>query len=120
AVLTAGQEAEDAIVGYVKAQERTSRLVESVNAAQRTVDISYDQYREGIIDFTPVFLFEGTLAEQQDALAVSRGEIAQNLINLYRSVGGGWEVRGAGNGAAATQPSTRPAGPPNAALSAAK
>ena len=29
-----------------------------------------------MIDFTPVFLFEGTLAEQQDQLAISRGEIA--------------------------------------------
>jgi len=27
------------------------------------VEISYDQYKEGVIDFTPVFLFEGTLAE---------------------------------------------------------
>src|SRR5262249_25320755 len=64
-VLQAGREAEDGIVGYLNAQEQTHNLEDSVNAASRTVQISFDQYREGAVDFTPVVLFESTLAGQQ-------------------------------------------------------
>jgi outer membrane protein TolC len=92
-VLQAGREAEDGIVGYLKAQEQTRNLNSSVNAAQRTVQISFDQYRDGAIDFTPVVLFESTLAGQQDSLAVARGNIALSLIATYRALGGGWQMR---------------------------
>jgi len=110
-VLRAGREAEDAAVGFLKAQERTRYLDGSVAAAARTVEIVHDQYREGVIDFTPVFLFEGTLAEQQDQLAISRGEIALRLVDLYRAVGGGWEMRlkDENGGGSTTRPAaTRP------------
>ena len=105
-VLRAGREAEDAAVGFFKSQERARLLAESVNAAARTVEITHDQYREGVIDFTPVFLFEGTLAEQQDQLAVARGQIALSLVDLYRALGGGWEMRlpNEGHESSTTQP----------------
>jgi outer membrane protein TolC len=92
-VLQAGREAEDGIVGYLKAQEQTRNLNASAEAAARTVQISFDQYRDGAVDFTPVVLFESTLAGQQDDLAVARGNIALNLIATYRALGGGWEMR---------------------------
>lgn len=56
-VLRANREAEDAIIGFFKAQERVRHLSESVAAARRTYEITFDQYREGAIDFTPVFIF---------------------------------------------------------------
>jgi outer membrane protein TolC len=92
-VLKAGREVEESIIGFLKAQEGTVRLGASVAAASRTVDISFDQYRLGAIDFTPVVLFESTLADQQDQYAVSQGNIALSLISTYRALGGGWEMR---------------------------
>jgi hypothetical protein len=65
----------------------------SLDAAKRTVQITYDQYRAGVVDFTPVYLFEGTLTTEQDALAQARGDIALSLVDLYRALGGGWEAR---------------------------
>jgi outer membrane protein TolC len=64
-----------------------------VAAAQRTVQITDDQYRQGAIDFTAVFIFEAALTSQQDALAQAKGDIALSLVDLYRSMGGGWETR---------------------------
>lgn len=93
AVLRAGKEVEDGIVGFLKSQEQTASLAGSVNAAERTVQISIDQYRDGVIDFTPVVLFESTLASQQDSFTVARASIALNLIATYRALGGGWEMR---------------------------
>jgi outer membrane protein TolC len=92
-VLQAGNEAEDSIVGFLNSQEQTARLAASSDAAARTLEISYDQYRLGAIDFTPVVLFESTLAQQQDQLATSQGSIVLNLIATYRALGGGWEMR---------------------------
>jgi NodT family efflux transporter outer membrane factor (OMF) lipoprotein len=104
-VLRAAREAEDAAVDFLKSQERARYLGASVAAAARTVDISYDQFQQGIIDFTPVYLFEGTLAEQQDQLAIAQGQIALSLVDLYRALGGGWEMR---LHEASAAPTTRP------------
>jgi NodT family efflux transporter outer membrane factor (OMF) lipoprotein len=101
-VLQAGREVEDGIVGFLRFQERTDYLAASVQAAVRAVEITNEQYRQGAIDFTPVFLFEEQLAEQQDQLAVAQGDIVLRLISIYRALGGGWEMRlireGDGNG----------------------
>ena len=95
-------------MGYLNAHEQTRNLNASVNAAERTVQISVDQYRDGVIDFTPVVLFESTLAGQQDNLTVARANIALNLIATYRALGGGWEMRLARDGAPAPGPAFVP------------
>ncbi len=116
-VLQAGKEVENGIVGFLKAQEQTASLNGSVNAAERTVQISIDQYRAGVIDFTPVVLFESTLASQQDSFTVARANIALNLIATYRALGGGWEMRLARDGGYSVVPAAaapQGAGAPNA------
>jgi hypothetical protein len=40
-----------------------------------------------------VLVAEQNLLQQQDALAVSRGDIPTFLIRVYRALGGGWEIR---------------------------
>jgi NodT family efflux transporter outer membrane factor (OMF) lipoprotein len=106
-VLTAGQESEDAIVGYLKAIQQTRKLEESARAAAETYRISFEQWREGATDFTTVYLFESVMTDQQDQLASARGNIVLNLIAIYRALGGGWEMRfhrdPACHGPAATQ-----------------
>jgi NodT family efflux transporter outer membrane factor (OMF) lipoprotein len=92
-VLNAAREAEDAIVAFLKAQEQAKSLAASVAAAERTLKITNDQYQGGAIDFTPVFITQSVLAQQQDQLAVSRGDIALGLVGIYRALGGGWEMR---------------------------
>jgi NodT family efflux transporter outer membrane factor (OMF) lipoprotein len=99
-VLNAGREVEDAMVVFLRSQEQTVHLDASVAAAARTVEITKEQYSQGEVDFTPVFLFESILTQQQDQLAVSRGDIALGLIAVYRALGGGWQIRLGGNNTA--------------------
>jgi NodT family efflux transporter outer membrane factor (OMF) lipoprotein len=96
AVLTAGEEVENALVAFLKAQERVKYLTESVNAAQKADKIAIAQYRGGTIDFNRVALVEQNLVQQQDLLAQAQGDIALALIQLYRALGGGWQIRLAG------------------------
>jgi outer membrane protein TolC len=92
------------MISYVKSLERTKYLGESVAAARRTVQITNDQYAQGAVDFTPVFLFEATLTSQEDDLALAQSDIALSLVDLYRSLGGGWEAQQQEDGYVAPQP----------------
>ncbi len=92
-VLLAGREAEDGIITYLRSQERVRALAAAARAAERTVEITMEQYRQGAVDFTAVFIASSELAARQDDLANAQGAMAQSLILLYRALGGGWEMR---------------------------
>ena len=91
AVLRAAREVDDAAVGFAKTGEQIVLLVESVKAAQRSLDIATLQYREGLADFERVLDSQRTLFGQQDFWSTNRGNVTQNLIALYKAMGGGWE-----------------------------
>jgi NodT family efflux transporter outer membrane factor (OMF) lipoprotein len=92
-VLVAQQEVENALIGFLKAQERAQKLAGAVAAAQKTVDLATLQYSEGIADFTTVLVAEQNLLTQQDSLATTLGNISSNLVAMYRALGGGWQIR---------------------------
>jgi NodT family efflux transporter outer membrane factor (OMF) lipoprotein len=91
AVLRAAREVDDAAVGFAKTGEQIFLLTDSVKAARRSLDISTIQYREGLTDFERVLDSQRVLFAQQDNLVTTRGNLAQNLISLYKALGGGWE-----------------------------
>lgn len=90
-VLRAAREVDDAAVGFVKTGEQILLLTEAVKAAQRSLDLATLQYREGLTDFQRVLDSQQTYFSQQELLVSSRGNQAQNLISLYKAMGGGWE-----------------------------
>lgn len=92
-VLQAAQEVENATVGFVRSQEQAQFLDESVTSALRSVDLAVIQYRDGAADYTRVLNTQQSLIDQQDRATVTRGDIAQNLIDMYRALGGGWQMR---------------------------
>lgn len=100
-VLQANAEAENAVVGFLKAQQQVKWLSQSADAARESVELVSQQYREGTVDFNRVFSNQELLTQQQDQLAVAEGSVDQNLIKLYRALGGGWQIR-LGDGAATT------------------
>ena len=91
-VLSAAQDVENALVTFLRAQERTRSQAESVTYAEKAVKIALAKYSGGTIDFTRVTQVQTNLVEQQDTLAQARGEIALGLIQAYRALGGGWQV----------------------------
>jgi len=91
AVLRAAREVDDAAVGFAKTGEQIVLLADAVTAAQRSLDIATLQYREGLVDFQRVLDSQRTLFSQQELLVTTRGNLAQNLVALYKAMGGGWE-----------------------------
>jgi NodT family efflux transporter outer membrane factor (OMF) lipoprotein len=92
-VLSAGREVQVPLRGYLKSREQSEDLARSVTAAKAATEVGVSQYRTGTIDFNRVFNLETTQVQQQDGLATAQGNIALNLIAVYRALGGGWELR---------------------------
>lgn len=90
AVLSGYEEVENSLVAFVQERERADALQRSVTAASESVRLVDELYRLGLTDFQNVLATQRILFEEEDKLADSRGSVAQNLIRIYRSVGGGW------------------------------
>lgn len=91
AVLRAAREIDDSAVSFAKTGQQIPLLADAVQAAERSLKIANVQYREGLTDFQRVIDSQRALFNQQDLLVVSRGNLPQSLIALYKAMGGGWE-----------------------------
>jgi NodT family efflux transporter outer membrane factor (OMF) lipoprotein len=92
-VLEAAQEVDDAMVSLSGAQAEEAILVEAVEAARRSNDLSMLQYKEGFSGYQRVLDAQKSLFSQQNRYAVTQGQAVQSLVALYKALGGGWEVR---------------------------
>jgi len=89
-VLVAFEEVENALVAYEREKLRRDRLQRAADASERALRLVQTQYRSGLTDFQSYLDSERVLFDQQDSLAVSEGQVVQNLISLNRALGGGW------------------------------
>jgi NodT family efflux transporter outer membrane factor (OMF) lipoprotein len=92
-VLTAAEEVENGLVSFLEAQAQAKFQGESVTAANKAVTVALAQYVAGKVDFNTVAVVEQTLVTQQNLLAQAQGSIALGLVQVYRSLGGGWQIR---------------------------
>ncbi len=92
-VLRAQQEVEDSLAGFLRAQETADHLAQSASAAKRSLDLAFIQYQQGSTDFTTVLTAQQALLTAQDSFASALGNIAGNLVLVYRALGGGWQIR---------------------------
>lgn len=90
-VLTAGQEVEDALTGFIQAERQARKLEAEIVELEVAVDLATQQFQGGLSDFNRVFDTQTALVNAKDQLAVARGNIDLNLIQAYRALGGGWE-----------------------------
>jgi NodT family efflux transporter outer membrane factor (OMF) lipoprotein len=92
-VLRAGEEVENGLVTFLRAQQQAKFLAESVAAQQLAVKVALAQYKGGLVDFNRVSVIEQNLVLQQTQLAQAQGSIALGLIQVYEALGGGWQIR---------------------------
>ena len=92
-VLKAAQEVEDSMTGFLNAKLATDSQSKAVDAARKSVDLAFSQYREGATDYERVLDAQRTMLAQENTYAQIRSSVATNLIALYKALGGGWEMR---------------------------
>jgi NodT family efflux transporter outer membrane factor (OMF) lipoprotein len=89
-ILIALEDVENALVAFAEEQERRDALTEATLSAQRAAELARDQYTSGLIDFQTVLDAERSVLSSQEQLTQSRGQVASNVISLYKALGGGW------------------------------
>jgi NodT family efflux transporter outer membrane factor (OMF) lipoprotein len=93
-VLKAQQEVENGLASFVQGRRQVELLRRSVAAANSALRIALDQYLLGTRDFTTVLTAEQNLYQAQSDLATAAGNLSTGLASVYRSLGGGWQIRG--------------------------
>ncbi len=91
-VLYALAEVENSLVGLRQEEIRHGLLQTAVEASQQSVELVHIQYLEGLTDFQSYLDAQRVLFDQQDQYARSRGQVVTQLVNLNRSLGGGWSL----------------------------
>jgi NodT family efflux transporter outer membrane factor (OMF) lipoprotein len=91
-VLRAWKEVDDAVTAYQEAQRRRVDIARSVTENQAALQAARQRYSEGAIDFLNVITTQAQLLQSENDLADSDTQILTDLVNLYRALGGGWEV----------------------------
>lgn len=91
-VATAIKETQDYIVALSRERERVSYLMENVNMNQKAYEISFKLYKAGEIEFIDLLDVQRTLLTAEQTLLESRRLVLSNIIYLYKSLGGGWDL----------------------------
>jgi len=55
------------------------------------VELATQRYNAGLTDFLSVLDAQRSLFASQDALVLSERRISENLVALYKALGGGWQ-----------------------------
>lgn len=92
-VLVAAQEVQTSLRDFLNSQEQADALSGSSADAAAAAKIGEDLFNQVKADVNRLFILENTRLQTQDQLAVAQGDIALSLINVYRALGGGWELR---------------------------
>jgi len=91
AVLTSFQDVENALAAYANEQTRYKALNDSVIANRRALEIANELYSTGNGDFLSVLDSERSLFSADDQLVDSQRAMTENLVTLYKALGGGWK-----------------------------
>lgn len=91
-VLTAFKEVDDAAVTFRLIKQTTERRRELLEAAQKYAQLAYMQYSMGVINYIDVLDAQRRYFEAQVGLSNAVRDEYLALINLYKSLGGGWSI----------------------------
>lgn len=91
-VLNANAEVENALVAYSKKIEELETLRKSIEATRRSLELAEIQYGEGDTDLDRVNNLRKELIARLNDEAAANGLAAVYLIQVYRTLGGGWKL----------------------------
>ena len=91
AVILAAREVQDAMADLTSTQAKDRILSESVQIAERSAELAFLRYQEGFADYQRVLDAQQALFAQQQRYAANRGAVVRSVIQLYKSLGGGWQ-----------------------------
>ena len=80
------------INGYRNSIKQIVALREVCNQGEETLKLSLDLYKQGLTPFQNVLDALRSLLTYQNQLTHAQGNSLQELISLYKALGGGYEI----------------------------
>jgi NodT family efflux transporter outer membrane factor (OMF) lipoprotein len=90
-ILNAVREVDTSLQSYSAQQARQQNLSEALLAGQRAVDLATERYNRGLTDFLNVVDAERELYAIQEQYVAAQINEGEQFVQLYKSLGGGWE-----------------------------
>ncbi|MHC6802783.1 TolC family protein, partial [Vibrio antiquarius] len=92
-VLQAVNEVTNAIEAYDLYLQQKDLRLQSVNSSIRAFNISMTQYENGQISFERLLNSVEKMTRAEDSYAQIKGNVANQVISLYKALGGGWQAQ---------------------------
>lgn len=96
-VLTAQKEVENGLSAFKYGKQSAAFLEQAVTSAKMSTELALVQYKAGQTDFTTVLNALQQQLSVQNSLVGTQGDVMLGLVAVYRSLGGGWQMRQGGD-----------------------
>ena len=93
-VLEAVQEVNNAVEAYRNTVDKSVYDFKAVEASIRAFNISANQYNNGLVTYQRLLSTVEKMTLREDVYAQTRGNMANQVVALYKALGGGWESFG--------------------------
>ena len=90
-VLEAIREVTNALDAYRNNVQKSEYDFKAVQASIRAFNISANQYNNGLVSYQRLLSTVEKMTVREDAYAQTRGSMANQVVALYKALGGGWE-----------------------------
>ncbi len=91
-VLNAFREVQDDVTGLTVLEQAIRTQQQAVDAARRTLDIATNRYVGGLVSYLDVVNAQQNLLNNENELAVIRGQRLVTSVLLIKALGGGWDA----------------------------
>ena len=91
-VLEAVAEVETSLAAYAYSMDSRRRLRETVASYERAVDLAMQRFKAGVDDLQSLLTAERGVLEARQQLALIEGQVASNVVGIYKALGGAWEI----------------------------
>ena len=91
-VLNAFREVQDDVNGLTVLDQARQSQQQAVDAARRTLDIANSRYVGGLVNYLDVVNAQQNLLNNEQELAVIRGQKLVTSVLLIKALGGGWDA----------------------------
>jgi outer membrane protein, multidrug efflux system len=91
-VLNAFREVQDDVTGVTVLDQAYHSQEKAVDSARRTVDIATSRYVGGLVNYLDVVNSQQNLLNNEQELAVIRGQRLVTSVLLIKALGGGWDA----------------------------
>ncbi len=91
-VLAAFQEVQDDVTGLTVLEQARDTQQLAVDAARRTLNLSEDRYKGGLVSYLDVVTAQQNLLNNEQEAAVIQGQRLVTSVLLVKALGGGWDA----------------------------